>query len=88
MRIRSDPRVGGGPTATSSLSVNGRRRYGKLWSVEVLDDEQLVMVECVCPSTDRVYMLRVPPSTRSAREGLAWTFGYDDPQEYELSVAT
>jgi hypothetical protein len=27
--------------------------------------------------THRTYWLRVPPRTRTAREGVAWTFGMD-----------
>ena len=27
-----------------------------------------------CPSTGRNYVLRVPPSIRTAREAVAWTF--------------
>jgi hypothetical protein len=28
--------------------------------------------------TRRVYWLRVPPGTRTAREGVAWTFGLSE----------
>lgn len=53
---------------------------GTLWHARVPGDEPLVMVEVVnaTPEPDgtrRVYWLRVPPGTRTAREGVAWTFG-------------
>ncbi|QFG20962.1 DUF6745 domain-containing protein [Actinomadura sp. WMMB 499] len=53
---------------------------GVLWSIDLPDDEPVVMVEVVnsTPEPDgtyRTYYLRVPPSTRTAREGVAWTFG-------------
>ncbi|SDJ55714.1 DUF6745 domain-containing protein [Nonomuraea jiangxiensis] len=53
---------------------------GKLWRVELSDDEPLVMVEVVnsTPEPDgtrRTYFLRVPPWVSRAREGVAWTFG-------------
>ncbi|MEY9872821.1 hypothetical protein ABH931_002298 [Streptacidiphilus sp. MAP12-33] len=53
---------------------------GVLWRLELPDDEPLVVVEVTDPvpepdGTRRVRWLRVPPSTRSAREGVAWTFG-------------
>jgi hypothetical protein len=53
---------------------------GALWRIELERDEPVVMVEVVnaTPEPDgtrRVYWLRVPPTTRTAREGVAWTFG-------------
>jgi hypothetical protein len=39
--------------------------------------EAIVAVQVVCPSTGRQYALRVPPATKTAREGVAWTFGVD-----------
>ncbi|GGV06008.1 hypothetical protein GCM10010182_25560 [Actinomadura cremea] len=56
---------------------------GVLWSIDLQDDEPVVMVEVVnsTPEPDgtyRTYYLRVPPSTRTAREGVAWTFGVDE----------
>ena len=37
--------------------------------------------------TYRTYWLRVPPTTRTARDGLAWTFGLTAP-EYEPVAQT
>jgi hypothetical protein len=58
---------------------------GTLWRAEVPGDEPLVMVEVInaTPEPDgtrRVYWLRVPPGTRTAREGVAWTFGLSEEQ--------
>ncbi len=58
---------------------------GTLWQAPLRDDEPLVMVEVVnaTPEPDgtrRVYWLRVPPATRTAREGVAWTFGLSEDQ--------
>ncbi|MER6466329.1 DUF6745 domain-containing protein [Streptomyces sp. NPDC001288] len=55
---------------------------GTLWRIDLPDDEPVVMVEVVnsTPEPDgtrRTYWLRVPPSMREAREGVAWTFGLD-----------
>ncbi|MFF8727052.1 DUF6745 domain-containing protein [Streptomyces sp. NPDC015171] len=55
---------------------------GTLWRVALDGDEPVVMVEVVnsTPEPDgsyRTYWLRVPPRTRTAREGVAWTFGLD-----------
>ncbi|MEV5826183.1 DUF6745 domain-containing protein [Spirillospora sp. NPDC052242] len=56
---------------------------GVLWSIDLPGDEPVVMVEVVnsTPEPDgtyRTYYLRVPPATRTAREGVAWTFGVDE----------
>ncbi|MDW4904156.1 hypothetical protein RB628_02080 [Streptomyces sp. ADMS] len=57
-----------------------RDETGVLWRVELQGDEDVVMVEVVNSTpepdgTSRTYWLRVPPTTRTAREGVAWTFG-------------
>ncbi|ALO12130.1 hypothetical protein AQF52_6537 [Streptomyces venezuelae] len=79
------------------LAVSGARHEhrdetGVLWRVELADDEDVVMVEVVnsTPEPDgshRTYWLRVPPSTRTAREGVAWTFGLA-AEAYEPLVQT
>ncbi len=65
---------------------------GVLWSLWFRNDEPLVMVEVVNSTpepdgTSRTYWLRVPPQTRTAREGVAWTFGLTE-QEYQPLVQT
>ena len=50
-------------------------------------DESIVMVEVVNSSpepdgTFNVYFLRVPPSTLTAKAGVAWTFGLNE-DEYQ-----
>ncbi|QBS44788.1 DUF6745 domain-containing protein [Nocardia sp. CS682] len=57
-----------------------RDETGVLWRIELVGDEDVVMVEVVNSTpepdgTHRTYWLRVPPTTRTAREGVAWTFG-------------
>jgi hypothetical protein len=59
-----------------------RDEAGVLWRVRLVGDEDVVMVEVVNSTpepdgTHRTYWLRVPPSTRTAQEGVAWTFGLD-----------
>lgn len=60
-----------------------RDEAGVLWRIELDGDEPLVMVEVVNSTpepdgTHRVYWLRVPPRVRTAREGVAWTFGLEE----------
>lgn len=57
-----------------------RDETGVLWRIELPSDEPVVMVEVVNSTAEpdgtfRTYWLRVPPRTRTAREGVAWTFG-------------
>ena len=64
-----------------------RDETGVLWRVDMPGDEPLVMVEVVnsTPEPDgtyRTYFLRVPPDTRTARAGVAWTFGLT-AEEYD-----
>ncbi|QLH27336.1 DUF6745 domain-containing protein [Streptomyces sp. Rer75] len=59
-----------------------RDETGVLWRIDLVDDEPVVMVEVVNSTpepdgTHRTYWLRVPPRTRTAREGVAWTFGLE-----------
>ncbi|MFE7190535.1 DUF6745 domain-containing protein [Kitasatospora sp. NPDC057541] len=58
---------------------------GVLWRIELPDDEAVVMVEVVNSTAEpdgtfRTYWLRVPPSTLTARAGVAWTFGITEAE--------
>jgi hypothetical protein len=70
----------------------GADETGVLWQARLPDDEPVVMVEVVnaTPEPDgtrRRYWLRVPPRTRTAREGVAWTFGLT-ADDYAPAVQT
>ncbi|SCF56481.1 DUF6745 domain-containing protein [Streptomyces sp. Ncost-T10-10d] len=57
-----------------------RDETGILWRIALDGDEDVVMVEVVNSTpepdgTHRIYWLRVPPGTRTAKQGVAWTFG-------------
>ncbi|MFC8792657.1 DUF6745 domain-containing protein [Streptomyces cinereoruber] len=79
------------------LAVSGARHEhrdetGVLWRIGLDDDEDVAMVEVVNSTpepdgTHRTYWLRVPPATRTAREGVAWTFGLS-PEAYAPLVQT
>jgi uncharacterized protein DUF6745 len=69
-----------------------RDETGILWRVELDRDEPLVMVEVVNSTpepdgTSRTYFLRVPPNIRTARAGVAWTFGLTE-EEYRPLAQT
>ena len=65
--------------------------YGTLWRTTItIDGEPYVAVEVVNATAEpdgtyRRYFLRVPPETRTAREAVAWTFGFDDTEQYLLA---
>jgi hypothetical protein len=65
--------------------LGGPRR---LLRVDVPDDEPLVCVSVICPSTQRQFMLRVPPHITTCRQAIAWTAGFDDPGKYQPRVET
>jgi hypothetical protein len=50
------------------------------------DDEPLMVLKVTCPSTGRIYVLRVPPYMRSCKQAAAWTAGFDNPNEYQPLV--
>ncbi|MEU1882519.1 DUF6745 domain-containing protein [Streptosporangium sp. NPDC020072] len=66
--------------AESGATPTHRDETGVLWRIDLPDDEAVAMVEVVNSTAEpdgtfRTYWLRVPPWTRTAREGVAWTFG-------------
>jgi hypothetical protein len=69
----------------SDTDAGGRRQLLRL---EVRDGEPLVCVAVQCPSTGRRYVLRVPPTTQSCRQAVAWTAGFEDPSDYRPLVET
>ena len=63
----------------SDRDAGGERR---LLRVPLEGDEPLVCVSVICPSTDRQYVIRVPPTMETCRQAVAWTAGFDDPDDY------
>lgn len=56
----------------------------RLWEISTIvdvDEEHPRYVEVTCPSTDRRYFLRVPPSVKTCEEAVAWTFSMA-PEQY------
>jgi len=54
----------------------------KLMRVRLTNDEPIVIVSVLCPSTGRQYLVRVPPTTRTCQQAVAWTAGFDNPDDY------
>lgn len=57
----------------------GRR---ELLRIPLENDEAIVIVSVLCPSTGRQYLVRVPPGTRTCHQAVAWTAGFDNPDDY------
>ena len=54
----------------------------KLLRVPLEGDEAIVIVSILCPSTGRQYLVRVPPNSRTCHQAVAWTAGFDNPDDY------
>jgi hypothetical protein len=78
-------RHAGAETLDVDHDPGGERR---LLRVAVPDDEPLVCVSVACPSTERRYLLRVPPATTTCRQATAWMAGFDDPDDYRPLIET
>jgi hypothetical protein len=66
---------------------------GILYRKEFPNDEALVMVKVVNKSpepdgTFKHYYLRVPPHIKTAQEAVAWTFEFEEPEEYGPEIET
>ena len=48
-----------------------------------VDQLHSAFLYCQCPSTQRKYLLRVPPQMKSCHEAAAWMAGFDNPDDYD-----
>ena len=68
--------------------------FGTLYKKDMAGgDEPLVMVKVTNSTIEpdgtwKDYWLRVPPDTKTAREGVAWTFGIEKEKEYAPLIQT
>jgi len=51
-------------------------------------EDPFVYLECRCPSTQRTYHLRVPPTASTCREAAAWIAGFENPDDYRPQLET
>jgi hypothetical protein len=72
-------------TLDADRDAGGPRR---LLKVEMQQDEPLVCVSVICPSTGRQYVIRVPPTMTSCHQAVAWVAGFDDPDKYQPLAET
>jgi len=60
---------------------------GELYKRSQEDDEDIFMLKMLnsTPNPDgtfKVYVIRVPPTMKTAKQAVAWSYGFDDPEEY------
>ena len=72
-------------TLDEDRDAGGVRR---LLRVPMTGDEDLVCVSVICPSTGRQYVIRVPPTTTTCHQAVAWVAGFDDPDDYRPLAET
>jgi hypothetical protein len=48
------------------------------------DEQPMKLVRVKDASTDRFYVLRVPPETKTCREGISWTFGLNESEYHPV----
>ncbi|MCI0397603.1 MAG: hypothetical protein L0322_22075 [Chloroflexi bacterium] len=65
--------------------AGGERR---LLRAPLPNEEDLVCVAVLCPSTGRQYIIRVPPTTKSCHQAAAWIAGFDNPNNYRPILET
>jgi hypothetical protein len=50
------------------------------------DDEPLMLLKVICPSTGHIHVLRVPPYMRTCHQSAAWIAGFDNPDDYHPAI--
>jgi hypothetical protein len=67
--------------------TDGRGNRRRLLSIDLPTDPEgrIVVVQVQCPSTGRVYLLRVPPAMASCAQAVAWTFGIEGAEAREFA---
>lgn len=76
----------------TGATIKHQDDYGVLYHKVIPGDEPLAMVKVVNSSpepdgTYKDYFLRVPPHVQTARQAVAWTFGFEE-EEYEVTIET
>lgn len=50
------------------------------------DDEALMVLKVICPSTRHTHILRVPPHIQSCHQAAAWIAGFTNPDDYNPAI--
>jgi hypothetical protein len=70
----------GGIVLHRDKDVGGERQ---LISIPFENDEPLMVLKVICPSTAHLHILRVPPYMQTCHQAAAWVAGFDNPNDYQ-----
>jgi len=79
---------GGGIRQILRVPNNAKKPKGILAQLGLRKDPNLHFLRCQCPSTGRIYLLRIPPKIRTCHAAAAWLAGFDNPDDYTLVLET
>lgn len=69
----------------SDLDAGGRRQ---LIEVPMPAGEPIVGLKVICPSTEHIHFLRIPPTIRNCEAAAAWIAGFANPEDYKPVLET
>ena len=69
-----------------ATELDSWREYTLLAIDHNLDVEPIHLLKMVCPSTEHIHVLRVPPEMQTSREAINWANWGIDPEEFSIST--
>jgi len=75
----------GGIIRDRDQDTGGERQ---LIAVPFEDDEPLMVLKVICPSTGHLHLLRVPPDMETCYQAAAWVAGFNNPDLYQPAIET
>jgi hypothetical protein len=73
----------GGVIRDRDTDAGGERQ---LICIAFEDDEPLLLLKVICPSTGHLHVLRVPPDMDTCHQSAAWIAGFDNPDDYYPAI--
>lgn len=73
----------GGVIRDRDTDAGGERQ---LICIAFEDDEPLLLLKVICPSTGHLHVLRVPPYMDTCDQSAAWIAGFDNPDDYYPAI--
>ncbi|MEO0935751.1 MAG: hypothetical protein AAFY21_19045, partial [Cyanobacteria bacterium J06641_2] len=69
-----------------AIELDTWQKYTLLKINKNIDLEPIHLVKMICPSTNNIHILRVPPDINSAREAIAWINWGIYPKEFAVQT--
>ncbi len=70
----------------AAQAIDTWREYTLLRIDADIDVEPIHLLKMTCPSTNHLHVLRVPPTTTSAREAIRWANWDVDPEAFAVET--